>query len=111
MSISLTSYVIYDIYGLMDVGWIWFFAIIVGMAGYHLKFSAMDTALIGGIIMEILTGFFSSLGPNWQPAEMFFLFTSTSYNFVLAVSIFLVGGGISYITYYELSKSGGKEKD
>ena len=111
MSTSLISYVIYDIYGLMDVGWVWLFSIIVGMAGHHLKLSTTNTALIGGIIMAITADFFFTLAPNWQLADML-LFFSTSYNFVLGVSIFLVGAGISYATYYGLSAmSGGKEKD
>ena len=118
MSISLISYVI-D--GLIDVSWVWLAAIIVGMAGHHLKLSAMDTSLIGGIIMAILAEFFFNLSTSWQQQIMsgsiivaMLSGLSTSYNFALAVSIFLVGAGISYITYYALSSTnmpGGKEKD
>jgi hypothetical protein len=111
MNISLISYVIG---GLINVSWVWLAAIIVGMAGHHLKLSAMDTSLIGGIIMVILAEVFFSLAPNWQLVRMLLLFFSTSYNFALGISIFLVGAGISYITYYALSSTnmpGGKEKD
>jgi len=102
--------------------WTWLAAIIVGMAGHHLKLSAIDTALSGGIIMVILAEFFNCLSTSWQQqimtgsiiAEMISLILSTPYNFALAISIFLAGAGISYITYYALSStniSGGKEKD
>jgi hypothetical protein len=103
----------YIIGALIALGWVWLVPIAAGIAGFHYKLNAIDTTLIGSVVSVIVFCFYFY---GFDIGYMLETFMSATFlgipDPVLAIFTFLIGGGITYITYYVLSAiSGGKEKD
>jgi Zn-dependent protease len=86
----------------MSIGWlIWFVPVLIGIAGPYFQLRLGYATFFGGAIMAIVSAF--NLVSNPIGGVITAIFLGLPLLFVV-IFAFLIGGGLTYVTYYIAAK-------